>query len=123
MELGLALGETLSCARGCGLGLRFTASERGRAPRGFAGSVGSGGGGGGTCGGADVPRGRARDRGNTAGGRKLGGGMNGGGLGGNAGVVGGDVITGVFGGSGGTTDWGSGDCGIGSGGGGGWKSR
>lgn len=121
----MALGETLSCARGCGFGLRFTATEGERAPRGFGGSFGSGGGGGGgsTCGGADAPRGvRDRDLGNTADGRRLGGGMNGGGLGGNVGVVVGDVITWIFGGSGGTTDWGSRGCGCGIGGGGGWKS-
>lgn len=134
IELGLALGETLGCTRGWGSGLRFTASEGERAPRGFGSDVDSGGGGGGggsdgTCGGAGAPRGIGgggwdRDLGSIAGARKLGGGMKGGGLGGNVGVVEVGVITGVFGGSGGTiTGWGSRGCGIGSGGGGGWKSR
>lgn len=50
--------------------------------------------------------------------------MNGGGLGGNVGVVVvGEILMGAFGGSGGTTDWGNMDCGIGSGRGGGLKSR
>lgn len=125
------MGETLGCARGwgLGLGLRFTPSEGERAPRGFDGGGGSGGGG--RCGGTGAPRGTCRagwdrDLGNIGGRRKLGGGVNGGGLGGNVGVVvvvvvG--IITGVFGGSGGTTGWDSRDCGIGCGGGGGWKSR
>ena len=126
IELDLGLGETLGCASGCGPGLRITASEGERAPRGFGGGVGGGGGSGGTCGGADAPcgisgRGWDRDRGNNAGGRRVGEGMNCGGLGGKVGEVVGDIITGVFGGSGGTADWGSRDCGIGSGGGGGGR--
>jgi hypothetical protein len=127
----LALGETLGRARGCVPGLRVTAIEGERAPTGFGGGVGgggvgSGGGGGSTCGGDDAPRGISGwdwDLGSTGAGRKLGGGVNGGGLGGNVGVVVGEFINGGFGGCGGTTDWGSRDCGIVCGGGGGWKAR
>ena len=110
--------------RGCGSGLRITASEGERALKGFGGS----GGGSGTFGGADAPRGIGGNGwdwglGNTAGGgMRLGGGMNGGGLGGKVGVVVGEAKTGVIGGSGDPTDCVSRYCGM-CGEGAGWNSR